>query len=406
MRVYAVPVERVRLESTPASGQHGVSEDGLFQFGHSKEHRPDLPPVQGMLSALDPLGRPVATEVRPGDRAAEPWDRPALERVRASLGRRGLLDVGDAKLAALEPRAPVQAGGDADRCPLTAHQVTTEPLDALLGPVWAEQQPLEPITRTQPDGPALVLAPGCEQTVTQLAPTPEGTTLTDGDQATPLTWTERRLVGRRQRQAELGAATLRARLAQAQAAILALHERAHGKPRPRARSSLHQAGAAIVRRCPVANRLQVTSHEQVPERPLRRDRDRPAGRQREDEVSVSVAVDDHGTGWLRLRSIAVRLWTLVQDVVRQPLAARDTTLAGRSVGTPTRSTARPTTEALVAAFTQLTRTSITTPGSRLFHLSTLSPLQRQILDLLPCPPDLYTRLSGLARQPPLKMSER
>ena len=69
VRVYALPVERVRLDSTTASGHHGVTEAGLFQFGHSKDHRPDLPQVKVMLSTLDPLGLPLATEVVPGDRA-------------------------------------------------------------------------------------------------------------------------------------------------------------------------------------------------------------------------------------------------------------------------------------------------------------------------------------------------
>ena len=461
VRVYELPVERVRLDSTTASGHHGVTEDGLFQFGHSKDHRPDLPRVKVMLSALDPLGLPVATEVLPGERADDPLYRPALAKVRASLGQGGLLYVGDAKMAALETRAQVQAGGDAYLCPLTAHQVTTAQLDALLAPVWAEQQPLETITRPQPDGGVLVLGAGFEQPVAVTS------TLTDGDQARPVTWTERRLVVRSQRQADLGAVALRARLAKAQAAILALNERGRGKPRPRDRASLQPAVDAIVRRCKVADLLQVTYHEQVHERPLRRYRDRPAGRQRAYEVSVSVAVDepavalaehrlgwrvyatnapstlgieqamlayreayliegsfgrlkgqplsltplflqrdDHVTGLVRLLSIALRLLTLVQYVVRQQLAAHATTLAGLSPGNPARTTARPTTEALLAAFKHLTLTIISTPDSRLVHLSPLSPLQHQILDLLAGPPDLYTRLTGPFALSPVKMSER
>ena len=43
LRVYALQPEIVRLDSTTASGYWSVTEDGLFQFGHSKDHRPDLP---------------------------------------------------------------------------------------------------------------------------------------------------------------------------------------------------------------------------------------------------------------------------------------------------------------------------------------------------------------------------
>jgi transposase len=460
VRVYELPVKRVRLDSTTASGHHGVTEDGLFQFGHSKDHRPDLPQVKVMLSALDPLGLPLATEVLPGDRADDPLYRPALERVRASFEQRGLLYVGDAKMAALATRAHVQVGGDYYLCPLSATQLSSEHLTALLAPVWAQQQPLETVTRAQPDGQVLVLAEGFEQAV------PLTATLADGDQAEPLAWTERRLVVRSLQQAEAGATALHERLAQAQAAILALNERRRGKPRPRDLPSLREAVEAIVTRWKVTDLLQITYHQQVQERPLRRYRDRPAGRQLACEVSVSVAVDeaavalaerrlgwrvyatnapptlgldqavlayreahliergfgrlkgqplsltplflqrdDHVTGLIRLLSIGLRLLTLVQYVVRQHLAAQRATLAGLSAGNPTRTTARPTTEALLAAFTYLTLTIIATPGSRLLHLSPLSPLQHQILAFLHGAPNLYARLTATSLQPPLIMSE-
>jgi transposase len=44
-------------------GQH------LFQFGHSKDHRPDSPQVKIKLSALDPLGVPLGVTIIGGQRA-------------------------------------------------------------------------------------------------------------------------------------------------------------------------------------------------------------------------------------------------------------------------------------------------------------------------------------------------
>src|SRR6266516_1493166 len=41
LRVYDLQPERVRVDSTTASGDWVVTEDGLFQFGHSQDHRPD-----------------------------------------------------------------------------------------------------------------------------------------------------------------------------------------------------------------------------------------------------------------------------------------------------------------------------------------------------------------------------
>ena len=91
LRVYDLQPERVRLDSTTASGSGRVTEDGLFPFGHSKAHRPDLPQVKVMLAVLDPLGLPVATDVVPGQRADDPLSIPAITRVRERVGRRGLL---------------------------------------------------------------------------------------------------------------------------------------------------------------------------------------------------------------------------------------------------------------------------------------------------------------------------
>jgi transposase len=112
VRVYDLQPACVRLDSTTVNGHWSVTEDGLFQCGHSKDHRPDLPQVKIMVSALDPLGMPVATDVVPGQRADDPWYGPAIMRVRDSLGRRGLLYVGDCKMGALETRAFIQMGGD------------------------------------------------------------------------------------------------------------------------------------------------------------------------------------------------------------------------------------------------------------------------------------------------------
>lgn len=72
VRVSALQPERVRLDSTTASGSWAVTPEGLCQFGHSKDHRPDLPQGKGMLSTLAPLGLPLATAVVPGHHADDP----------------------------------------------------------------------------------------------------------------------------------------------------------------------------------------------------------------------------------------------------------------------------------------------------------------------------------------------
>ena len=52
--------------------------------------------------------------------------------------------------------------------------------------------------------------------------------------------------------------------------------------------------------------------------------------------------DDQATGLLRWLSMALRVWTLVECVVRRQLAAEEATGAGRYAGHAQRATARPT----------------------------------------------------------------
>src|ERR671931_1213270 len=247
LRVYDLQPACVRLDSTTASGHWSVTEDGLFQFGHSKDHRPDLPQVKVMLSALDPLGMPVATDVVSGQRADDPLYVPAIIRVRESLGRRGVLYVGDCKMGAVETRAFLQAGGDAYLCPLAEVQRPPEVLEGYLVPVWTGQQPLTRITRLAASGQRAYIAEGYER----LEPV---TAVAVGE---AVTWMERRLVVRSRQLGRAGEAALRARVAKAQAPVTAFNDRGRGKPRFTERPALQEAVEAILTRYRVQGLLAV-----------------------------------------------------------------------------------------------------------------------------------------------------
>ena len=91
LRVYDLKARRVRIDSTTAKSDVTVIEDGLFQFGHSKEHRPDLPQLKINQAVLDPLGLPLSTTVVSGERADDPLYVPEIRKVQASLGQHGVL---------------------------------------------------------------------------------------------------------------------------------------------------------------------------------------------------------------------------------------------------------------------------------------------------------------------------
>jgi transposase len=119
--VYALPVERVRLDATTSCGYHTITEDGLMQLGHSKDHRPDLGQFKLMAAVAEPTGLYLAGDLHPGNTADDPLYLPLYRRVRTMLGQTGLLYAGDCKMAALETRAEIAANQDfyLTRLPLT-----------------------------------------------------------------------------------------------------------------------------------------------------------------------------------------------------------------------------------------------------------------------------------------------
>lgn len=232
MRVYDLNPEAIRLDSSTSYGYWGVSPEGLFQFGHSKDHRPDLPQLKIMLSTLDPSGFPLVTTVVSGEKADDPLYIPAVERVREGLQQRGLLYVGDAKMAAIETRAFIVKGEDFYLCPLPKKQVSNEQLESYLEPVWAGTQDLTKVYATDEDGKVLL---DDDENPVQMA---EGFELSEELSAThageKLDWSERRLVVRSLAQAHNAETKLRKQFNKGLAAILALNERKRGKKRYRA----------------------------------------------------------------------------------------------------------------------------------------------------------------------------
>jgi transposase len=452
LRVYALEAACVRLDMTTASREGQVSADGLFQFGYSKDQRPDRPQVKVALATLDPLGLPLATEVVPGDRADDPLYVPLVQGVRAAVGRRGVLYVGDCKMGALLTRATLHEGHDRYLCPLAATQIPAPTLDGYLAEARSLGR-LERIERLQPDGTPEHLADCYERTQTLSA-------VVDGWRT--VTWSERRLVIRSVAQAQRAETALRARLARAQQAITALTIRRRGKARLRSIAAVRQAADTLVAQQGVAGLVQVTVTEQMQERPVRAYAGRPAQVRRSSTLHAQAVVDadaleaavqrlgwrvyatnapaadlsatqavlayrqeyliergfgrlkgrplsltplyldrdDHVSGLIHLLSIALRVLTTTEHAVRQRLAHMARPLAGLYAGNPTRATAQPTAERLLGAFKEITLTVVHLPQATLRQLTALSPLQDQILDLLGFTPAIYTHIEHYSPQPP------
>src|SRR5881227_2971082 len=220
IRVYQLPTDLVRIDATTANSYAEVlSEQGLLQFGHSKDD-PDRPQFKIAAAVLDPLGLPLATAVVPGNSSDDPLYIPAIQAVQQSLGVGGRAYIGDCKMAALATRAFVAAGGDFYLCPLSENQLSRAQRRALLQAVGEGTQALQPVWRPGPEGqPDELVAEGFCVDVALAAAVGEK----------EVRWTERRWLVRSQAYARAQEAALERRLENAIQALRALVVPRQGK---------------------------------------------------------------------------------------------------------------------------------------------------------------------------------
>ena len=446
VRVYNLKRESVRLDSTTVAVYHNEEGTTLFRQGHSKDHRPDLAQFKVMLAALDPLGMPLATLVVSGNVADDPLYEPALRQARSVVGQGGRLYIGDSKMAALQTRAFMQEGGDYYLTALPQTGDVPELLESLLQSVWQKKQALEPVSTT-PAGEAPKLQFLGYETPRALQTEYKGVLLS---------WLERVLVVFSVALAKKQRRGLERRLQRAEDQLLALTPpRGRGRRQWQELAPLQDAIQAILKRRRVEGLLNVSCHREVDRRQVRRYGDRPS--RTEERVRYVVQVrrnteairmsrrkmgwrlyvtnaptkrlplaealqayrgaptierdfrrlkgkplgirplyvqrDDHAKGMVRLLSLALRVLTLIEHVVREKLEQAGESLTGLYAGLPTRETTRPTTERLLRAFKEITLTVVHMPDQRIRHVTPLNALQRRILNLLDLPPSVYQELT-------------
>lgn len=105
-----------------------------------------------------------------------------------------------------------------------------------------------------------------------------------------------------------------------------------------------------------------------------------------------VKRDDQVVGLTNLLSVAVRLLTLVEFVVRRNLKQNGQKLTGLIENNPKKGIDNPTTERLLKQFDDITLTIVHLPDRIIRHVTPLTDLQTHILELLGLSVDIYTCL--------------
>lgn len=439
IRVYALPVERVRLDTTTASVYGGNELSVLFRRGHSKDHRPDLRQFKAMLAALDPLGVLVGVDVVAGNQADDGLYVPMLARLRTSLPPEGLLYIGDCKMGALATRAYIQSTHNAYLMPLA--QVGSVPEDLVTWVAAAVKGKVKLAAIRAADGKKRL---GEAYELKRRLTTQMGTAT--------LTWVERVMIVRSDSYAKAAVRGLHQRLTHAesdlraltpprgrgqrqfteeaplQAAVQAILQRydvdglltvqlapeverqtvrayavspAHVVERTRYRVTVQKNQARIrtqeallgwrvyvtnapLSRLPLAQAIQTYRDEWLVERDCARLKGRPLSLR-----PVWLSRDDHAVGLTRLLTLAARVLALAEYQVRRKLADEQRSLDHLYAGQPTRRTAVPTTERLLKAFDHIVLTLVHKGQQIQYHVTPLSDLQRTILRDLDCPRQLY-----------------
>jgi transposase len=439
--VYDIPYEGIRLDSTTTFGYHEVQADGLLQFGHSTDHRPDLPQVKIMAAAAQPTSFPIASVVVPGHSADDTLYQPLIDTVRAQLKKNGLLYAGDCKMAALATRADIVKHKDYYLTVLPRTGENAALIDGWIEEALAGKQSVQEMDRVNDKEERWLFARVCELERECQAEVAEET----------VAWTERVQLVRTEALAQHHGQQLERRLREAETAVRKLTPAVgRGQRQIREEGDLRQAVVEVLQEHKVEGLLQVkwrredyaTSQAQKQARyaltevgreesqiaaakerqgwrvqvtnlPQQRCdlrgavelynrgwsiergwhlvKDRPLGIQ-----PLYVEKDDQVDGLTKLLMIALRVLTFIELVVRARLEESEETLGGLYEGQPRKRTARPTAVRLLRAIARLemTLTRVESGKGTSWSITPLPDLLEQVLALLNLPRSLYTELAA------------
>ncbi len=110
VRAYELPTEVARCDSSSFSVYHQKTLDRgtpLLNYGHSKDHRPDLLQYRHALGTLDPAGIPLVSATLPGNETDDSIYYPFWVGLASAIGHRDFLYIADSKAGSYGTRAQI-----------------------------------------------------------------------------------------------------------------------------------------------------------------------------------------------------------------------------------------------------------------------------------------------------------
>ncbi len=440
IRAYSLPTEVARTDTTSFSVNHQQgesSQENLLRYGYSKDKRPDLLQYRQLLATLDPMGMPLVSATVEGNGADDPLYFPTWQKMAKVIGHNSFIFIADCKAGSIATRAKIAASGGIYCLPVPMSGQHPQYLKQ-----WVQYPPTETVEIRLPrlDELEPAVGKGFEVELGKFWLNPE----TDKW----VRWHERYLVVYSQTLAASAIRGQQQRILTAQTALNKLatkpgenreqlthkvenilqryrvkdffsttiteeiikvsHHLGRGRPSKNSPTEevtsiclqlhIHQIDDAIKLSETLAGwRLYVTNapttqlslpqavmyyrDEWLLERGFHRFKrgSLPA-------LPIYFQNQDRITGLMFVLNIALRVFTLMEFVVRQALLKTQQSLPGLYDGNPMRKTDRPSAEKMLQAFCNLTLYFL--PDSTIF-ITPVSELQKQILSLMNMPESLY-----------------
>ena len=411
--------QHVHLSS--ASGQLYMTSEGILQFDQGRRWWSGAIGLRLTVCQLYPSGLPIAVVAAALGDERSAVTAEALQHTRSAISAQRAIYVSNSELKG-DLRATLRAYGDGYVCKLDR--------DTLLATLaHTTPQSLQHLVSGTPGEPGDHFADGYEFDVD---PALEG-------------WQERRILVRNFAQLHQQNRDLDERLGSAQIELAALNERRRGKRRPRSLDEMQSAVEAILAQYAVESLLRVAYVETSDTRIVRRYRGRPTMPRTEHVVSINTQLDEAAVhayrqqlGWRIFASnvpadelpidevaqIELDMPPLIRRVCGKPLSItagivhhepqirgliRFVSLAMRTLALidealyhramevglePYDKTSgngqQLLAERLLEAYKELTLTVISEGYERRYHVTTLSSVQRRMLEVLGLPASIYT----------------
>jgi transposase len=447
IRAYELPTDKARSDTTSLSVYHQPQEEktpegppekkAILHKGHSKDHRPDLLQYRQMLATLDPVGMPLIGATLAGNGADDPLYFPTWKRLAQLIGHLDFLFLADCKASSWSNRAQIDREGGIYCFPLAM----TGPRPKLLFD-WVSSPPT---TVTE-----ILAAEGkpSDSPVGQGFSIPLGSLWFEKESQKWHCWSERWLVVQSYALAHRQIKGLNQRLFKAEKALAKLAAKPGKDPVVLQTKVVEILQRYRVTKYIIWEVKKKINYLKVYEGPGRSGGERPFRRVRQtrnlltyqrcpeaiaefkgvagwrlyvtnatvERLSLEEAVFSYREQWqpergfhrfkrgslpalpiyfqdqqricglMFLLTIALRVFTLMEFVVRRQLTREQKSLAGLYEGNPKRTTTRPTAEKLLVAFRGITF-YFHRDGST--EITPLDSLQRQILALMKIPESIY-----------------